>query len=248
VESLLLSDVVGDDLDVIGSGPTAPDASTFADAFAILQKYGLVERVPASVRQRLEQGVRGELPETPKAGDRLFRRVRNVLVGNNRLALDAAALRARALGFRTLVLASEIQGETREIARMHAAIAREIVSASRPVKAPACIVTGGETTVTLRGDGLGGRNQEFVLAAALDIAGLRNVVVLSAGTDGSDGPTDAAGAIADGDTVRRNPEARRYLDRNDSYHYFQPLHDLIITGPTNTNVADVRIILVGGSK
>ena len=151
-------------------------------------------------------------------------------------------------GFRTLVLASEIQGETREIARMHAAIAREIVSTGQPVKAPACIVTGGETTVTLRGDGLGGRNQEFVLAAALEIAGLRNVTVFSAGTDGSDGPTDAAGAIADGDTLRRNPDARLFLDRNDSYRYFQSLHDLVITGPTNTNVMDVRILLVGAGK
>jgi hydroxypyruvate reductase len=248
VESLLLSDVIGDDLDVIGSGPTAPDASTFADALAILGKYGLVARVPASVRERIERGARGELPETPKAGDPLFRRVRNVLVGNNRLALDAAARRARELGFHTLVLASEIQGETREIARMHAAIAREIVSASRPVKPPACIVTGGETTVTLRGDGLGGRNQEFVLAAALEIAGLPDVVVLSAGTDGSDGPTDAAGAIADGDTLGRNPDARRYLDRNDSYRYFQSLGDLVITGPTDTNVMDVRIMLVGAAK
>jgi glycerate 2-kinase len=245
VESLLLSDVIGDDLDVIGSGPTAPDASTFAGAIAVLRKYGLLTRVPAAVRERLEQGARGELAETPKPGDRLFRGVRNVLVGNNRLALDAAARRARTLGFRTLVLSSEIQGETREIAGMHAAIAREIVSTSRPVKAPACIITGGETTVTLQGDGLGGRNQEFVLAAALDIAGLRRVVAFSAGTDGSDGPTDAAGAIADGDTLRRNPEARRYLDRNDSYHYFQTLDDLVITGPTGTNVMDVRIFLVG---
>ena len=144
VESLLLSDVVGDDLDVIGSGPTAPDASTFADALAILEKFALVDRVPASVRQRLESGACGEVPETPKPGDPLFRGVRNVLVGNNRLALDAAARRARALGFRTLVLASEIQGETREIARMHAAIAREIVSAARPVRAPAC--SGGRRT------------------------------------------------------------------------------------------------------
>ncbi|HEX3743105.1 MAG TPA: glycerate kinase [Bryobacteraceae bacterium] len=248
VESLLLSDVIGDDLDVIGSGPTAPDSSTFADALAILQKFSLLERVPASVCQRIERGVRGELPETPKAGDPLFRRVRNVLVGNNRQALDAAARRARQLGFRTLVLASEVQGETRDVARMHAAIAREIVSASRPVKRPACLVTGGETTVTLRGDGLGGRNQEFVLAAALDLAGVPDVVVLSAGTDGSDGPTDAAGAIADGDTVRRNPEARQYLARNDSYRYFQSLGDLVITGPTNTNVMDVRIVLVGAKK
>jgi glycerate 2-kinase len=248
VESLLLSDVIGDDLDVIGSGPTAPDASTFAAAIAILEKFDLGSSVPGSVRERLQQGAEGELPETPKPGDPLFRAVRNVLVGNNRLALDAAARRARALGFRTLVLSSEIQGETREIARMHAAIAREIVSTSRPVKAPACIVTGGETTVTLRGEGKGGRNQEFVLASALDIAGLRNVVAFSAGTDGSDGPTDAAGAIADGDTLRRNPDARSFLDRNDSYNYFQPLNDLVITGPTDTNVMDVRIFLVGSGK
>jgi hydroxypyruvate reductase len=248
VEALLLSDVVGDDLDVIGSGPTAPDASTFAGTLAILDKFGLRGSVPASVRQRLEQGASGEAPETPKPGDAVFRGVRNVLVGNSRLALDAAARRARALGFRTLVLASEIQGETREIARMHAAIAREVVLASRPVKPPACIITGGETTVTLRGDGLGGRNQEFVLAAVLEIAGLRQVVVFSAGTDGSDGPTDAAGAIADGDTLRRNPAAGAYLDRNDSYHYFQTLNDLVITGPTNTNVMDVRILLIGAPQ
>lgn len=248
VESLLLSDVIGDDLDVIGSGPTAPDASTFAGALAILDKFSLRERVPASVRERLEQGALGELPETPKAGDAVFRGVRNVLVGNSRLALDAAARRARALGFRTLVLSSEIQGETRDVARMHAAIAREIVHTAQPVKPPACIVTGGETTVTLRGNGLGGRNQEFVLAAVPEIAGLRNVVVFSAGTDGTDGPTDAAGAIADGDTLRRNPEASHYLSRNDSYHYFQPLGDLVITGATNTNVMDVRILLVGAQK
>jgi hydroxypyruvate reductase len=248
VESLLLSDVVGDNLDVIGSGPTAPDVSTFEGTLAILDKFGLRGRVPASVRERLEQGARGELPETPKPGDAVFREVRNVLVGNSRLALDAAARRARALGFRTLVLSSEIQGETREIARMHAAIVRELALASRPVKPPACIITGGETTVTLRGDGLGGRNQEFVLAAVPEIAGLRNVVVFSAGTDGSDGPTDAAGAIADGDTLARNPEAQQYLDRSDSYHYFQSLSDLVVTGATNTNVMDVRILLVGATK
>lgn len=240
VESLLLSDVIGDDLDVIGSGPTAPDASTFETAAAILAKYGIAGRVPASVRDRI---VRGE-PETPKPGDPLFRRVRNTVVGSNRLALDAAAKRARELGYRTLVLSSEIEGETREIARMHAAIAREIVKTGRPVRAPACIVTGGETTVTLQGDGLGGRNQEFVLAAAIDIAGLPNAAVFSAGTDGTDGPTDAAGAIADGATLARNPDARRYLDANDSYHYFESLNDLIQTGPTNTNVMDVRLILV----
>ncbi len=248
VESLLLSDVIGDNLDVIGSGPTAPDASTFASAAAILDRYEIRDRVPPSVRNRLEQGARGEIPETPKPADPLFARVRNTIVGGNRLALDAAARAARQLGYRTLILSSTIEGETREIARMHAAIAREIAASARPVRAPACIITGGETTVTIKGDGLGGRNQEFVLAAALDIAGLDRVVVFSAGTDGTDGPTDAAGAIADGHTLARKPDARLYLDRNDSYRYFESLGDLVITGPTNTNVMDVRLLLIGSEK
>jgi len=248
VESLLLSDVIGDDLDVIGSGPTAPDVSTFGVAGGILDKYAIRSQVPAAVRDRIERGERGEIDETPKPADPVFRRVRNTVVGGNRLALAAAARRARGLGFRTLVLSSEIEGETREIARMHAAIAREIVRAGQPVKPPACIITGGETTVTIKGEGLGGRNQEFVLAAALDIAAVENVVIFSAGTDGTDGPTDAAGAIADGRTLGRNPDARRYLGTNDSYHYFQSLGDLVITGPTNTNVADVRLVLVGSAS
>jgi glycerate 2-kinase len=245
VLSLLLSDVTGDDLDVIGSGPTAPDASTFARGRGILEKYAILDRVPASVRERIVRGERGESPETPKPGDPIFKRVRNIVTGSNRLAVDAAAARARALGFRALVLSTFIEGETREIARMHAAIAKEMLHSGRPLKPPACIITGGETTVTLRGDGLGGRNQEFVLSAAMDIAGLSNVVVLSAGTDGTDGPTDAAGAVADGGTLARDPRAPQFLARNDSYHYFENLGDLIKTGPTNTNVMDVRIILVG---
>jgi hydroxypyruvate reductase len=241
VEALLLSDVIGDDLDVIGSGPTAPDASTFAAAVAILEKYGIFDRVPASVRDRLTRGH----TETPKPGSTLFRNVRNTVVGSNRLALDAAAAKAKELGYNTLVLASEIEGETRDVARMHAAIAREIARYGRPAKPPACIITGGETTVTLKGQGLGGRNQEFVLAAAIDIAGLPGAVVFSAGTDGTDGPTDAAGAIADGSTLRRKPDARAFLDANDSYHYFEALEDLVKTGPTNTNVMDVRLVMVG---
>jgi hydroxypyruvate reductase len=245
VISLLLSDVIGDDLGVIGSGPTAPDESTFAQAKSILDKYDLWERVPASVRQRIEAGLAGEIPETPKTGDAAFARTRNRVIGSNDLAVRAAVERARALGFRTMVLSTLIEGETREVARMHAAIAREIVRSGRPVRPPACIITGGETTVTLKGDGLGGRNQEFVLAAAIDIAGLPNVVILSGGTDGSDGPTDAAGAIADGHTVERLASAREYLANNDSYHYFERLGDLLITGPTNTNVMDVRLILAG---
>jgi glycerate 2-kinase len=243
VEALLLSDVIGDNLDVIGSGPTAPDASTFATALGILNKFGIRERVPAPVRERLERGSGELIEETPKRTA-----ARNTVIGSNRLALDAAAARARELGYRTMILSSEIEGETREIARMHAAIAREISHTGRPLKPPACVITGGETTVTIKGDGLGGRNQEFVLAAAIEIAGVPDTVIFSAGTDGSDGPTDAAGAIADGGTLRRNPDALRYLESNDSYHYFQPLGDLVITGPTHTNVMDVRLILVGSGK
>jgi len=243
VEALLLSDVIGDNLDVIGSGPTAPDASTFAGALGILNKFGIRERVPAPVRERLERGAAGLIEETPKRTA-----ARNTVIGSSRLALDAAAARARALGYRTMILSSEIEGETREIARMHAAIAREMARTGRPLKPPACIITGGETTVTIKGEGLGGRNQEFVLAAAIEIAGVPETVIFSAGTDGTDGPTDAAGAIADGATLRRNPDALRYLEANDSYHYFQPLGDLVMTGPTNTNVMDVRLILVGSGK
>ncbi len=241
VEALLLSDVIGDDLDTIGSGPTAPDASTFQTVAAIFEKYKLGEQVPPSIRDRIDSGLRGEIPETPKPGDPCFSRVRNTIVGSNRLALAAAARRARELGYRTTVLSHSIEGETREIARMHAAIARD----ARP---GTCIITGGETTVTLKGSGLGGRNQEFVLAAGIDIAGVPGTVILSAGTDGSDGPTDAAGAIADGDTLRRNPQAAQYLANNDSYHYFEKLNDLIVTGPTHTNVMDVHVILVGKDR
>jgi glycerate 2-kinase len=240
VISLLLSDVIGDDLDVIGSGPTAPDSSTFEDARAILAKYGLLERVPRSVRERLENP---DAPETPQADDPVFRRVQNLVVGSNRLAVDAAARRAKELGYRPLVLSTRIEGETREVARMHAAIALEAQSSGQPVKPPACIISGGETTVTIRGGGLGGRNQEFALAAGIDLAGTRGIVVLSAGTDGTDGPTDAAGAIADGGTVK-DAAARAALDNNDSYHFFEKAGGLLKTGPTNTNVMDIRLLLV----
>jgi hydroxypyruvate reductase len=245
VRALLLSDVIGDNLDVIGSGPTAPDASTYQGALSILDRYGIRAKAPAAIRVRLEEGAAGQVPETPKPGDAIFRRTTNRVIGSNRLAVDAAAARARELGFHTLVLSTFVEGETREVARVHAAIAKEIVRSGRPLRPPACVITGGETTVTLRGDGLGGRNQEFVLAAAIDIAALERVVVLSAGTDGTDGPTDAAGAIADGRTLARAPAAPAFLANNDSYRYFESLGDLIRTGPTNTNVMDVRLVLVG---
>ena len=249
VLSLLLSDVIGDNLDVIGSGPTAPDASTFATARAVIAKYGLLDMIPASVRERLDAGVQGNLPDTPKPGDPVFRRTRNLVIGSNRLAVNAAAAKARELGYRPLVLSTTIEGETRDVARMHAAIAREVLESGRPVKRPACLISGGETTVTLRGAGVGGRNQEFALAAAGDLAGLADVVVLSGGTDGTDGPTDAAGAIADGATLSRAAalglDAAQYLAENDSYRFFDPLGDLLKTGPTGTNVMDVRLLLVG---
>ncbi len=172
-----------------------------------------------------------------------------MLIGNNRLALQAAAQQARELGYTPLILSSSVQGEAREIARMHAAIAREIRESGLPLPSPVCVLTGGETTVTLRGNGKGGRNQEFALAAAMDIGGLDSVVILSGGTDGTDGPTDAAGAVVDGETLSRaqalglRPED--FLQRNDSYPFFAVLDDLLITGPTGTNVMDIYLLLVG---
>jgi hydroxypyruvate reductase len=249
VISLILSDVIGNDLDVIASGITAPDKSTFADARAILGRFGLLGRVPVAVRERIEAGVAGSVEETPKADHPATKRTQNLIVGSNDLALNEAAARAKALGYRPLILSSFIEGETRDVARMHAAIAKEIVASGRPVKAPACVISGGETTVTIRGEGKGGRNQEFALAAAIDIAGLDGVAVLSGGTDGTDGPTDAAGAVCDGQTVSRCREAgldaRRHLDENNAYPLFDRLGDLLRTGPTGTNVMDVRLVLVG---
>jgi glycerate 2-kinase len=235
VLTLILSDVIGDSLDAIGSGPTVPDRSTIADARAICAKYRIGFELP-------------ELNETPKLGDRIFRKTQNVIVGSNALAVDAAAREARRLGFHTLVLSTFLEGEAREAAKVHAGIAKEIRASGQPVRPPACVITGGETTVTVRGQGRGGRNQEFALAAAIAIAGLRDTVILSGGTDGTDGPTDAAGAIADGTTIARavaqGLNAAAYLANNDSYRFFDALGDLIKTGPSGTNVADVQVILV----
>ena len=244
--ALVLSDVIGDNLDVIGSGPTAPDPSTFVDAARVFEKYSL--RPPDAVRDRIQEGIAGRIPETPKPGDPSFARVQNLIIGSNRLAIDAAARQARALGYRPLVLSTFIEGEARDIASMHAAIVKEIRATGRPVRAPVCILSGGETTVTVRGSGKGGRNQEFVLAAAMALENVPGVTVFSAGTDGIDGPTDAAGAIADASTMARvqaiglDPQA--FLAANDSYHFFESLQSLIKTGPTGTNVMDIRILLI----
>lgn len=249
VVALLLSDVVGDPLSVIASGPTVPDPSTFQDGMAIVEKYELTDTLPQSVREHLQAGAQGEIEETPKPGDPAFARCQNLVIGNNRQAVIATEAQAQQLGYRTLLLSSLMEGETREVAKVHAAIAKEIVASGHPVHRPACVISGGETTVTIRGTGKGGRNQEFVLAGALDIEGMEDVVLFSAGTDGTDGPTDAAGALADGSTVSRAREqglsAEEFLRNNDSYSFFKRLGDLIITGPTGTNVMDVRLVLVG---
>jgi len=243
VLSLILSDVVGDDLDVIGSGPTAPDASTFQTAFAVLEKYDLRDRVPARVRERLRTGAL----ETPKAADPLFENVENIIVGSNQKSLESAARAAKDLGYKTLILSSSIEGETRDVARMHAAIARQIRTYEQPARPPVCVISGGETTVTMRNGnaGKGGRNQEFALAAAIEVAGLEDILILSAGTDGTDGPTDAAGAMADGTTVARaNSKASDALRNHDAYPLFEELGDLVTTGSTGTNVMDLHLILV----
>jgi len=246
--SLILSDVVGDDLDSIASGPTVPDRSTFDDCLKILNRYDLVARVPENVLAILKQGAAGVIAETPKEGDPAFEKTQNVIIGSNALAVSAARDKAGELGYTSLVLSTLIEGETREVAKVHAAVAKEIRLSGNPVSPPACVISGGETTVTIRGKGLGGRNQEFVLAAAIDIDGLDRVVVLSAGTDGTDGPTDAAGALADGNTVSegrgKGLDAEQFLRENDSYNYFRRIESLLITGPTYTNVMDLRLILV----
>ncbi len=248
VVNLMLSDVVGDKMDVIASGPFVPDSSTFEDALGILRKYDL-KGVPGSIVQRLDDGAQGRIPDTPKEGDSVFLNVFNIIVGSNILALEAAEKKARELGYDTLILSSLIEGETRDVARVHCAIAREICRSGRPTQKPACIISGGETTVTMRGNGLGGRNQEFCLTSAVEIAGLpEKMVVLSGGTDGNDGPTDAAGAVVDPYTVERGGKAGLsavdFLNNNDAYHFFEKTEDLLMTGPTNTNVMDVRLLLI----
>jgi glycerate 2-kinase len=248
VHALLLSDVIGDPLDVIASGPTAPDVSTFGEALAIFDHFGLRNRAPRPVIERLEQGARGAIPETLKPNDPLFAQVSNVVIGNNALVVDAAARQAARLGFTPHVLPRPLEGEAAEVAKEWAQTARAIRAGQGPARAPACVIAGGETTVTVRGKGSGGRCQEFALSAALALGGLEGVVILAAGTDGSDGPTAAAGAVADGESCGRARQ-RRYdpgarLADNDSNRVFAALDDLVVTGPTNTNLLDLYLLLV----
>ena len=247
--TLILSDVVGDPMDIIASGPTVPDESTFEDAYKIIQKYSLEEKIPNSVCGFLRSGKMGEIEETPENGNEIFDNTQNVIVGSNRIALEAAEKRAREMGYNTIILSSLVEGESREAAKFFAAIAREVSHTETPVPKPACIIAGGETTVTIKGKGKGGRNQEFALSAAMEIEGCEGVVILSAGTDGTDGPTDATGAIVDFNTCKDAREKfhlrpEEFLSRNDSYNFFKNTGEHIITGPTMTNVMDIMISLI----
>jgi glycerate 2-kinase len=245
VVTLVLSDVIGDPVDVIASGPTAPDPTTFQEALNILRMRGLLADAPFSVRQRLQAGARGEVLETPKPRDPIFGRVGHVIIGNNQLVVDAAVERARSLGYHSEVLTRELQGEARHMAQV-------LVERARALEPPACLIAAGETTVTVRGRGRGGRCQEFALAAALIIEGDNSLTVLAAGTDGTDGPTDAAGAVVDGSTITRGRQAgldmQAALDDNDSYRVLRATGDLIVTGPTNTNLLDLYLVVRGPAR
>ncbi|MCD6529104.1 glycerate kinase [Candidatus Bathyarchaeota archaeon] len=248
VVSLLLSDVVGDPLDVIASGPTVPDTSTFSDAVSILKKYRIWDSAPESIRRLLLDGLKGDEPETPKEGDEVFKKVHNIIVGSNRMACIAAKDELSRNGLNTLFLTSYMEGEAREVGAFLASIIRETLHSGNPMPRPCAVVLGGETTVTVVGNGKGGRNQELALAASLKLKGVEGGVLASVNTDGVDGPTDAAGALVDGSTIKRAEKAGldpvKYLMNNDSYSFFSELGDLIITGPTGTNVTDITVLVV----
>jgi glycerate 2-kinase len=243
VASLILSDVVGDPLDAIASGPTVPDPTSYAQALAILEKYQLMDRIPTSIRRHLERGQRGELPETPKPGDPIFERTANQIIASNRQAAWAAGSQARLEGLQPEILTTSMTGEARLEGLKFARRGRKL---AKKGQSPACLIAGGETTVTLQGKGLGGRNQEFALAGVSELNGLENVALVSLATDGGDGPTDAAGAVVSGVSLVRarqiGLDPADYLARNDAYHFFEPLGDLLKPGPTQTNVNDLAFL------
>jgi glycerate 2-kinase len=249
VISLILSDVIGDRLDVIASGPTAPDRTTFQDALAVLEKYSLADKIPLSVLDILRRGSQGLIPETPKENSIVFRTVENIIIGSNKKALEAAKTKARELNLHAEIISTEITGEARNIGKWLAKVALETHKNFRTSHhKPLCLISGGETTVTVKGNGIGGRNMELALAFALEIEGIEGITLLSAGTDGTDGPTDAAGAIVNGETIRKAKflgiDAEEYLKNNDSYHFFERIECLFVTGPTGTNVMDIQIVVI----
>ncbi len=246
VLSLILSDVVGDSLDTIASGPTAPDSTTFHNAISVLQKYGVWNETSITVKERLTSGLKGYIKETPKENDPIFKNVYNVLVANNLKAAKRAAEYAFSLGYNSEVVSTFIEGEARHVGTFFACLAKGIIKQSTPVKNPGALIFGGETTVTVKGSGVGGRNQELALSSIEQIDGL-NCIILTFGTDGIDGSSKAAGALVDGSTNRRAQEMglsiKNYLENNNSYTFFKGLGDCILTGPTGTNVNDLTIIL-----
>jgi glycerate 2-kinase len=251
VVSLILSDVVGDDVGTIASGPLSPDSSTFRECLDILRKRNLLKKIPRPVLERFEAGAAGKILETPKASNPVFGKCESFVIGSNAQACTVAARTAKRLGYNVAVLTSRLEGDTAAAARFHGTIAEEIVSQQRPLRRPACILSGGETTVRVKGKGKGGRNQEFVLHCVRFLARMTvPCLVASVGTDGTDGPTDAAGAVADNSTFTRSLKIspdflHASLRNNDSYEFFRRLQDLVITGPTRTNVMDIHIVLIG---
>lgn len=249
--SLMISDVIGDKLDVIASGPTAPDSSSFQDALDVIHKYQLEEKAPASVIDLLSRGVKGAFPDTPKQGNPVFQRVQNIIIGSNRIAIEAAGKEAEAQGFDTRILSTDIEGDAGEAGKRLAEMAIETLEALRAAgnREKTCLISGGETTVIVKGTGKGGRNTELALRFAIEIEGIEGITMISAGTDGTDGPTDAAGAVVDGNTIAGAKalglDPQKYLDNNDSYSFFKKTGSLIITGPTGTNVMDLQIMIVG---
>jgi glycerate-2-kinase len=248
---LILSDVIGDKLDTIASGPAVFDHSTFQDCIDICSRCGILDKLPRSVRDLLFRGAAGKIHETAKAGEGYLSLARNTLIGNNRMSVEAAVKKASDLGFCPMVISTVLEGEAKEVGTVFASIASEIICSGNPLPPPACVIGGGETTVTVRGHGKGGRNQEMALQVADRISGFSGIAFLSGGTDGTDGPTDAAGGMVDSETHRAGNEKglniRSYLAENDSYHYLQQVDGLLMTGPTGTNVMDIQILLVGKS-
>jgi len=243
IVNLIVSDNPGDPINV---GPTGLDYTTFSDAISILKQYGLWKNFP----ERAKKYLLNPPPEmeNPKTFGRFQEKVHSFILVNNRMACQGALVKAREEGFNSMLISTLIEGESKEVAKVHAAIGKEIIISGQPIRPPACIVSGGETVVTVKGNGIGGSNLEFALAAAIEIQDIDDILIISLGTDGTDGPTDAAGAIVDGNTVRKAKrigiEPKDFLRRNDSYNFFRLINDLIITGHTGTNVMDIRIVLV----
>jgi glycerate 2-kinase len=247
--TLVLSDVIGSPLDVIASGPTVPDQSNWRDAWNLVEKYDLEKTLPAAVVARLQAGLRGAMVDTPKPGDPSFAQAQTHIVADNRLAAKAATMKAAELGYSTLLLSTFVEGEASEVGKLLAALGKEVRDSGHPIPAPACLVLGGETTVTLgSGPGKGGRNQELALSAALTLRGIDGITVVSLATDGTDGPTDSAGGLADGTTVARGEvlglSALEHLRRHNAYPYLAAVDDLLLTGPTRTNVNDLMFVFV----